>query len=160
MGERVPDGRVIEGHPTDVKAAAVIPGTRDVLENIYNDFLDAKQKEEIPLDRSFDSWIRASVDMLKRHRKQELREQWEIGSIGRAEYEALEEYREKLTRTLESCNPSGWGFDQFGIQYIRTEDRHLFRERVGKSQLADIMGQAKEEGRPVKIKTGSDAGIG
>lgn len=153
MSETTPLGVTVVGAPTDVGAAAVIPGTREVLENIYNDFLDAKQKKEIALEVKFDTWIRDSLNMLKGHRQQEIRQQYEMGQIGRAEFEALEEFRVKLVKCLERCDPSFWDFDQYGIQYISVADHSLFKERVGKSQGATATH------RDIRIKTGPENGV-
>jgi hypothetical protein len=95
-----------------------------------------------------------SVRMLKFHRAQELRDQWMIGQLGRAEYDALEEYRKKMIVILERAEPRSWGFDQYGIQYIQTEHRHEFRERVGKQD--DVLTPYRSD---VQIKTTAGSGI-
>lgn len=153
MAEITPSGIIVTGAPTDVKASAVVPGTREVLENIYNDFLDAKQKGDISLECTFDTWIRNSIDMLKNHRAREIQEQHVMGQIGRAEFEALDEYRKKLVAVLEKCDPRTWGFDQYGIQYIQQSERHLFKEKVGRNDVV------VPDNRPVHISTGNERGI-
>jgi hypothetical protein len=149
MAEITPSGVIVTGAPTDVRANAQLPGTRDVLENIYNDFLDAKQQGKVELGLTFDTWIRNSIEMLEQHRKREIFEQFSMGQIGKAEYEALEEYRAKLVVLLKKSDPSFWDFDQYGIQYIQSDQRHLFRERVGNKDMV------VPDRRPVQIKTSS-----
>lgn len=153
MAEITPLGVKVEGTPTDVRASAVVPGTREVLENIYNDFLDAKQKGELALDATFDGWIASSLKMLKGHRMQEIKDQYSIGQIGRAEYEALEEFRVKLITVLERAEPRFWGFDNYGIQYVQVENRHLYKEKVAQSEMVSA------QHRDVKIKTTNGNGI-
>jgi hypothetical protein len=153
MAEITPSGIIVTGAPTNVRASAQPPGTRDVLENMYNDFLDSKQQGKIKLEVSFDTWIRNSVEMLEQHRRQELFEQFSMGQIGKAEYEALEEYRSKLVVMLKKSDASLWGFDQYGIQYIESDQRHLFKERVGRNDMV------VPDHRPVHIKTGNGSGI-
>lgn len=153
MAETTPLGIKVTDALTDVKASAAIPGTREVLENAYNDFLDAKQKNEIGLDMTFDTWVGMSIRMLKGHRAQEIRQQYEMGQIGRAEYDALDEVRKKLVTCLERSTPSSWGFDQYGVQYIQTENRHLYKEKVGASEMVTA------QHRDVHIKTTQGNGI-
>ena len=151
MAEITPSGIIVTGAPTDVKATVQVPGTRDVLENMYNDFLDAKQlgpdNHGISLDCTFDTWIRNSIDMLKNHRAREIHEQFSMGQIGKAEFEALDEYRKKLLTLLERCDPRTWGFDQYGVQYIQPSQRHLLKDRVGSNEVVT------PDHRPVQIKT-------
>ena len=154
MAEITPMGVVVTDAKTDVRGSAEPPGTREVLENSYNDFLDAKQKNDVALDLTFDAWIGMSVRMLKQHRAGELRDQWMIGQIGQAEYDAMEEYRKKLVVILERAEPRSWGFDQYGIQYVQTERRHEFREKVGKQD--DVLTPSH---RDVHIKTTAGSGI-
>lgn len=153
MAEITPLGIRVDGAPTDVKASASIPGTREVLENSYNDFLDAKFKQEISLDLTFDSWIGMSVRMLKGHRMAEIRDQYSIGQIGRAEYEALDEVRKKLITCLERAEPRSWGFDQYGIQYVPIEQRQKYKEKIGQDEVLT------PSARDVKIKTTQGNGI-
>lgn len=153
MAEITPLGVVVADAKTDVKASAEIPGTREVLENSYNDFLDAKFKKQVALDLTFDAWIGMSVRMLKGHRMGEIKDQYEIGQIGRAEFEALEEVRKKLIAVLERCEPRLYDFDQYGIQYVPIENRQDYKARIGKSELLT------PSHRDVKIKTSNGNGI-
>ncbi len=153
MAEITPLGVVIEDAKTDVKAAAGIPNSREVLENSYNDFLDAKFKKDIALDLTFDAWIGMSIRMLKGHRMGEIKDQYEIGQIGRAEYEALEEVRKKLIAVLEKSDARHYGFDQYGIQYVPIEHRAEYREKIGKDELLT------PSHRDVKIKSSNGNGI-
>jgi hypothetical protein len=153
MAELTPLGVVVTDARTDVRGAVSVPGTREVLENWYNDFLDHKQKGEVALDLTFDAFIGMSINMLKNHRAQELREQWGMGQIGRAEYDALEEYRKKLIVLAERADANSYGFDQYGVQYIQTESRHLFREKVGSNEVLTA------QHRDVHIKTSNGSGV-
>lgn len=160
MAEITPMGVVVQDAKTDVKAGSIaVPHTREVLENLYNDFLDAKLKDTlepgkgIGMDMKFDTWIGMSVRMLKHHRAAELKQQWEIGQIGRAEYEALEEYRKKLLYVLEHTEPSLYGFDQYGIQYIPIAERAEFKKKIGPNEMLT------PSHRDVKIKTSNGNGI-
>jgi hypothetical protein len=153
MAEITPSGIIVTGNPTDVKGSVEIGGTRETLENMYNDFLDYKQVGTIALDVRFDSYIRDTINMLKHGRKQGIYEDYCMGKIGRAVYDTLEEYRLKLIGILEKAEPTFWGFDNYGIQYIQPEQRHLYKEKVGKNEMV------VPNHRPVKIKTSMESGI-
>jgi hypothetical protein len=99
------------------------------------------------MEMTFDTWIGMSVRMLKHHREAELRQQWEMGQIGRAEYEAMEEYRKKLLYVLERAEPKLYGFDQYGIQYIPIAERAEFKKKIGSNEVLT------PSHRDVKIKT-------
>jgi hypothetical protein len=90
---------------------------------------------------------------MESRRKEEIFQQYSMGQLGKAEYEALEEYRVKLIALLKKCDPSYYNFDQFGIQYIQADQRHLFKERVGPQELL------VPDHRPVHIKTSNKSGI-
>lgn len=154
MAETTPLGVIVTDAKTDFKGSPEPPGTREALEIVYNDFLDAKQKNEVELDLTFDAWIGMSVRMLKGHRAQDMREQYLMGQVSRAEYEATEEYRKKLVVILERAEPRSWGFDQYGIQYIQTDRRHEFREKIGKQE--DVLTPSH---RDIHIKTTAGNGI-
>jgi len=159
MAEITPLGVVVQDAKTDVKASVAVPHAREMLEISYNDFLDAKLKDTlepgkgIGLDMKFDTWIGMSVRMLKHHRASELRQQWEIGQIGLAEFEALEEVRKKLLYVLEHADPSHYGFDQYGIQYVPVAQRDEYKQKIGKDELLT------PSHRDIKIKSSNGNGI-
>lgn len=159
MAEITPLGVVIDDAKTDVKASAAIPHAREMLELSYNDFLDAKlqnslnPKNGIAMEMTFDTWIGMSVRMLKNHRQIELRQQYEMGQIGRAEFEALEEVRKKLIFVLERAEPRMYGFDQYGVQYVPIAQREEYKKKVGKDEVLT------PSHRDVKIKTTNGSGI-
>jgi hypothetical protein len=159
MAEITPLGVVVQDAKTDVKASAEVPHAREMLEISYNDFLDAKLRDTlepgkgIGMDMKFDTWIGMSVRMLKHHRATELRQQWEMGQIGLAEYEALEEVRKKLLYVLEHATPSLYGFDQYGIQYVPVADRAEYKKKIGKDEMLT------PSHRDIKIKSSNGNGI-
>lgn len=159
MAEITPLGVVVQDAKTDVKASAEVPHAREMLELSYNDFLDAKLKDTlepgkgIGMDMTFDTWIGMSVRMLRNHRQNELREQYNIGQIGRAEYEALEEVRKKLLYVLEHATPSLYGFDQYGIQYVPVAERAEYKKKIGKDEVLT------PSHRDIKIKSSNGNGI-
>lgn len=159
MAETTPMGIVVKDAKTDVKAPVAIPHAREMLEISYNDFLDAKlqntldPKKGIGMDMTFDTWIGMSVRMLKTHRQAELRQQYEIGQIGRAEFEALEEVRKKLIFVMERAEPRLYGFDQYGIQYVPIAQRAEYKQKIGKDEVLT------PSHRDVRIKTTNGNGI-
>ncbi len=159
MAETTPLGVVIQDAKTDVKASVQVPNTREMLEISYNDFLDAKLKETlepgkgIGMDMTFDTWIGMSVRKMKYDRSKELRDQYDIGQIGRAEYEAMEEVRKKMIYIMERAEPRLYGFDQYGIQYVPVVHRDEFRKKIGSDEVLT------PSHRDIKIKSSNGNGI-
>jgi len=154
MAEITPLGVVVEDAKTDVKSSAEVPHAREMLEISYNDFLDAKfqntmdPKKGIAMEMKFDTWLGMSVRTLKERRLVELRQQYEMGQIGRAEFEAMEEVRKKLIVVLERADPHMYGFDQYGIQYVPIAHRDEYKQKVGTNEVLT------PSHRDIKIKTG------
>jgi hypothetical protein len=154
MAETTPMGVVVEDAKTDVKSSAEVPGTRAMLEIAYNDFLDAKLLETvepgkgISMETTFDTWLGMAVRMLRNHRQAEIRRDYEMGQIGRAEYEALEEVRKKLLVVYERAEPRSYGFDQYGVQYVPVAHREEYKAKIGPNEVLT------PSHRDVKIKTG------
>lgn len=154
MAEITPLGVVVEDAKTDVKSSAEVPLAREMLEIAYNDFLDAKLQgtlepgKGVGLDMKFDTWIGMSVRMLRNHRQNEIRQQYDMGQIGRAEYEALEEVRKKLIVVYERADPHMYGFDQYGIQYVPVAHRDEYKAKVGANEVLT------PSHRDIKIKSG------
>jgi hypothetical protein len=118
MGERLPDGRVVTGGPTDVKGKVTLTANekKELKQQMYQDFLSAKQTGKINLEYTFDSWIRDSMEMLKGARKAEIETQRRVGTLSEAEYKALNEVRENMISAIIQMDFSE--FDKYGIQFI------------------------------------------
>lgn len=147
MAETTPLGIQVTGHATDIKGSVDLPGTREVLENMYNDFLDYKQVGQIPLDKTFESYIHETLVALQGRWQQDMKEKFWSGQMGRAEYEMWKEMNAKLISILKRADPGTWGFDNYGIQYIQPEMRAEYRKKVGKES------PLTESKRDVVIKT-------
>ena len=116
--ETLPDGRVIVGGPTDVKARITLTSRelKEIKENMYKDFLGAKQEGKIALSYSFDTWIRDSYNTLKTLRKADIDTEHRLGKISKSEHTALNELREKMMVAIIRMDISG--LDKYGVQYI------------------------------------------
>lgn len=123
MAESTADGRIIHGHPGDVKGIAVVSDSKEVIETSYNDFIDAKELGQIKIGMKFSEWIRDSIVMLEGHRRQEITEQHLLGQIGQAESDALHEYRIKLIEVLKKADLSS--FHEYGVDYVDMAVRQL-----------------------------------
>lgn len=151
MAETTADGRIIHGHPGDVKGEAVVPGSKDVLENSYNDFIDAKELGQIAIGLKFSEWIKNSIDMLEGHRRVEIEQQHQLGQIGRAEADALHEYRIKLVEVLKKSDLSS--FHEYGMDYVDMAVRQL-----SDAQKRGDIEILKPSHRDIKIKTSQNPG--
>jgi hypothetical protein len=120
MAEETPLGIRVEGHPSDVKGSIVPFATpresQKLKDEMYKDFLLAKSQGEIALDYHFQSWVNRSLNMLREHRKRDILSEWEMGKIGKAEYDALEEMRVKMIEAIVHMDLSD--LDAYGIQHL------------------------------------------
>ena len=105
MAEQTPFGVNVTGHPTDVKGAVKPPTAAEIKslkEEMYQDFLTAKSGGEIALDYPFDKWVRRSLATLEGLRKADIETEYNMGRIGRAEYETLNEFRIKMIESIKN----------------------------------------------------------
>lgn len=116
--EKLPDGRIIEGGPTDIKGKITITVNelKTIKKQMYADFLDAKQQGKIELGYTFDSWLRDSINTLRTLRKADIETEWRLGKISKAEFDALEEMRCKMISAILQMNISD--LDKYGVQHI------------------------------------------
>jgi len=118
MSEKLSDGRTIVGGPTDVKGKTTlsIEELKLIKNNMYRDFLTAKQEGKIALGYSFESWLRDSLNTLRTLRKADIDTEHRIGKISTAEYDALDEMRQKLISAILQMDISE--LDKYGVQFI------------------------------------------
>ena len=116
--ETLPDGRVIVGGPTDVKARITLSPRelKEIKDNMYKDFLTAKQEGKIALSYSFETWMRDSYRTLQSLRKADIDTEHRLGKISKSEHMALNELREKMMAAIIQMDISG--LDKYGVQYI------------------------------------------
>lgn len=121
MGERLKDGRVITGAPTDVKGA--IPfvgkeGRKTLKDQMYQDFLLSKSKGEVDLQYRFDTWCNRALGVLKTIRKRDLLAEKDMGKLGISEFEALEDMRLRMIEAITTFDYADSHYDMYGIQHL------------------------------------------
>jgi len=116
--ERLPDGRIIEGGHTDVKGSIniTISGIKELKQQMYQDFILAKQQGKINLEYTFESWLRDSMNMLRTVRQADIVTEYKLGKISKAEYDALEEMRQKMITAIIRMDIND--LDKYGISQI------------------------------------------
>jgi len=123
MSETTPLGVSVSGNPGDVAGSvkSFVPPAemRKLKEEMYSDFLLAKQKADVPLDYPFAKWVRRSLETLENRRKHDIRTEWEMGRIGKAEHDVLEEFRLKMVEAIRKMDVSD--LDQYGIQHLNPQ---------------------------------------
>ena len=120
--ETLPDGRIIHGQPTNIRAPKPEINVKELKEQMYADFLDAKEMGKIPLMYKFDNWIRDSLKCLREWRKVQIQKDWEAGILSVAGRNYLEEMRVKMIEVIQIMNVSDK--DQYGIQYVDASARN------------------------------------
>ena len=135
MAEKRADGRVITGGPTDVKGKVTLSSgdKKELKDQMYQDFLTAKQTGKIQIEYKFDSWLRDSVQVLRGPRKTELDMQFQLGTLAESEHKALNELRENMISMIISMDVSG--LDQYGLNYITPTTTEMVNSQTGERLL-------------------------
>jgi len=116
--EKLPDGRIITGGPTNVKGNVNlnVSEIKALKEQMYQDFLLAKQEGKVTLEYTFDSWLRDSINMLRNVRQADIVTEYKLGKISKSEYDALEEMRVKMISAIIRMDIRD--LDKYGIQHL------------------------------------------
>jgi len=127
--EVLPDGRIVTGMPTNVNADVRLTPheLKETKRQMYHDFLEAKQKGQIDLGYTFDSWLRNSLDTLRTIRKADIDTEYKLGKIGKLEHDALEEMRVKLISAILRMDTMD--LDKYGVQYIDPTTAQLLQQQ-------------------------------
>ena len=114
--EVTPSGLIVQGQPLNVNARVTQLSVDTMKRIMYNDFLDAKELAQIPMDYTFDEWVRDSLTCLVHRRRQDVQEDFMMGKLSRAERDALEELRIKMIEVVSLMDTSD--LDKYGVQWV------------------------------------------
>jgi len=128
--ERLPDGRIIEGGPSNVRGKVTLSREelKIVKSNMYRDFLLAKKGGQISLSYTFDLWLRDSMNMLRGVRQADIKTELMLGKVSQAEFDALDEMRLKMISAILQMDISD--MDKYGIQYIDPSATEMKKAQV------------------------------